>query len=437
MTVIGIGVALLIGGSVVTESVFAIPGPRPAGGRRDPAARLPDHPGRRADVQLPVYVSRSTWGWTCFIRCSTRGSGIERHHRIPDSSGRHRLGRARYACCRHAGRAAGHQAAWPGPHDAAPATRPSWWAGGLLASRAARRGVRHRCCGRWTRPRSSPAKRTAAHPVRCSIGSAPTSLGRDVYSRVIYRLARVAAGRLLGRHRSPRSSAWRSGCVSGFVRWADSVIMRVMDGLMSIPPILLAIALMALTRGSVQQRHHQQSRSPRSPACRDWCAAWCYRCANSRMSRRRSPAGTRVPVIIWRHIVPNTLAPITVQATYICASAMITEAILSRSSAPARRPSSRAGATSWPTAARCGRSSRILVLFPADLPVADGAVGEPAGRRAARRARSPRGEARMKFMIASGFTKPSRKVRTDDRACRPGLPRRPSAARDDEFKGFK
>jgi hypothetical protein len=40
-------------------------------------------------------------------------------------------------------------------------------------------------------------------------------------------------------------------------------------------------------------------------------------------------AGTRTPMIIWRHILPNTLAPMTVQATYICASAMITEAILS------------------------------------------------------------------------------------------------------------
>jgi peptide/nickel transport system permease protein len=41
------------------------------------------------------------------------------------------------------------------------------------------------------------------------------------------------------------------GLFSGFVRWADGIIMRIMDGMMSIPPILLAIALMALTRGSV------------------------------------------------------------------------------------------------------------------------------------------------------------------------------------------
>jgi peptide/nickel transport system permease protein len=74
--------------------------------------------------------------------------------------------------------------------------------------------------------------------------------------------------------------------------------MRVMDGLMSIPPILLAVALMALTRGS--DRPYV-----------DTAVA----------------AGTRTPMIILRHILPNTLAPMTVQAT--CASAMIVEAILS------------------------------------------------------------------------------------------------------------
>jgi peptide/nickel transport system permease protein len=104
--------------------------------------------------------------------------------------------------------------------------------------------------------------------------------------------------------------------------------MRVMDGLMSIPPILLAVALMALTRGSVGNvivaitiaEIPRVSRLVRGVV----------------LSLREQPyvdaavaAGTRTPVIIWRHILPNTLAPLIVQATYICASAMITEAILS------------------------------------------------------------------------------------------------------------
>jgi len=171
----------------------------------------------------------------------------------------------------------------------------------------------------------APARRTREPSAMYWFGT--DMLGRDVYSRVLYG-ARISL--IVGFAVATLSSivGMVIGLVSGFVRWADSVIMRVMDGLMSIPPILLAIALMALTRGSVGNvitaitiaEIPRVSRLVRGVV----------------LSLREQPyveaaiaSGTRTPLIVWRHIVPNTLAPLTVQATYICASAMITEAILS------------------------------------------------------------------------------------------------------------
>jgi len=171
----------------------------------------------------------------------------------------------------------------------------------------------------------APAMRTREPSAQWWFGT--DMLGRDVYSRVMYG-ARVSL--IVGISVAVLSSlaGLAIGLVSGFVRWADGIIMRIMDGMMSIPPILLAIALMALTRGSVRNviisitiaEIPRVSRLVRGVV----------------LSLREQPyveaavaAGTRAPMIILRHILPNTVAPLTVQATFIAASAMIVESILS------------------------------------------------------------------------------------------------------------
>jgi peptide/nickel transport system permease protein len=171
----------------------------------------------------------------------------------------------------------------------------------------------------------APALRTREPSAQWWFGT--DMLGRDVYSRVLYG-TRVSLTVGFSVAICASLIGLAIGLVSGFIRVADAIIMRIMDGMMSIPSILLAIALMALTRGSVGNvilaitiaEIPRVSRLVRGVV----------------LSLREQPyvdaavaAGTRTPMIILRHILPNTLAPLTVQATYICASAMITEAILS------------------------------------------------------------------------------------------------------------
>jgi peptide/nickel transport system permease protein len=171
----------------------------------------------------------------------------------------------------------------------------------------------------------APARRT--RPPSAIYWFGTDLLGRDIYSRVLYG-SRVSLTVGLSVAALAMFAGLVIGLVAGCVRWADGILMRVMDGLMSIPPILLAIALMALTRGSVGNvilaitlaEIPRVSRLVRSVV----------------LSLREQPyvdaavtSGTRMPMIILRHILPNTVAPMLVQATYICASAMIVESILS------------------------------------------------------------------------------------------------------------
>ncbi|MEQ1806853.1 MAG: ABC transporter permease [Burkholderiaceae bacterium] len=152
-------------------------------------------------------------------------------------------------------------------------------------------------------------------------------LGRDVYSRVVYG-ARVSLAIGIAVALFSIFVGLAIGLVTGYLRWLDAIVMRIMDGLMSIPPVLLAISLMALTRASVENVIVAITLAE-VPRVVRLVRGLVLTLREQPYVEAAVAAGTSLPKILLRHILPNTTAPLLVQGTYICASAMITEAILS------------------------------------------------------------------------------------------------------------
>ncbi|MFM9883460.1 MAG: ABC transporter permease [Burkholderiales bacterium] len=152
-------------------------------------------------------------------------------------------------------------------------------------------------------------------------------MGRDVYSRVLYG-ARVSLAIGLAVAFFSILVGLAIGLVTGFVRWLDAIVMRFMDGLMSIPPVLLAIALMALTRASMENVILAITLAE-VPRVVRLVRGLVLTLRDEPYVMAAIAAGSSLPRILLHHILPNIVAPLLVQATYVCASAMITEAILS------------------------------------------------------------------------------------------------------------
>jgi peptide/nickel transport system permease protein len=151
--------------------------------------------------------------------------------------------------------------------------------------------------------------------------------GRDVYTRTLYG-ARVSL--VVGASVALLSLALGTGLglVIGFYRRLDTVMMRVMDGLMAIPAILLALALMAMMRGSVRNVVIALV-IPEIPRVIRLVRASVLSLREHMMVEAARALGVGTPRILLRYILPALVAPLIVQATYICASAILFEAYLS------------------------------------------------------------------------------------------------------------
>lgn len=152
-------------------------------------------------------------------------------------------------------------------------------------------------------------------------------LGRDLYSRTVYG-SRVSLAVGICVTTLSMSIGLTIGLVSGYHRHLDTIVMRVMDGLLAIPAILLAIALMALVSASVQTVIIALT-IPEIPRVVRVVRAVVLSLREQAYIEASRATGAKLLRILVRHILPNTMAPLLVQGTYICASAVIVEAYLS------------------------------------------------------------------------------------------------------------
>jgi peptide/nickel transport system permease protein len=153
------------------------------------------------------------------------------------------------------------------------------------------------------------------------------TLGRDVFARTVFG-ARVSLFIGLAVACGAIAGGLVIGLMCGFYRRFDAVVMRVMDGLMAIPSILLAIALVSLWQGGVPVVV-LAILIPELPRDVRLVRSIVLGVRERPYVEAAIAGGARTGKILRRHILPSTIAPLTVQGTYVCASAILVEAGLS------------------------------------------------------------------------------------------------------------
>jgi len=169
-----------------------------------------------------------------------------------------------------------------------------------------------------------PIRRLQVPSAECWFGT--DNLGRDIYSRTLHG-GRISLTVGLGVAVSATLLGLVIGLISGYSRPLDAVLMRIMDGLMAIPAILLAITLVAVTSASLENVIMAIA-IPEVPRVARLVRSIVLMIREQPYVEAAISIGTGLPKMFLRHILPNTMGPLLVQGTYVFASAVIDEALL-------------------------------------------------------------------------------------------------------------